>query len=497
MPETSSATGAEAKVAIHCSFARSGADWAFHPALGKHKTELLRALHTRLNSPETGDFEIAALGGVLVGEKVEHLDCPDPLARERQPTVLRVALLPHHLLPGQREELLGTLRKLPLPQRPGEDPKLSIPVPVWAPPPQPRLRPAVPVPDGHAGLGGRRIVLLAGAFCLLLGLLGVSLLALGPRRKGGEPAGALPSAPAPSLPQPSTGPFSAHSPARPAQGAFRYDDDELPGLLQPGKFEEILKASATTGLDHPYVRFLKDQSGRLRRGNANSRLQDKVMRLQAAPEGERRDLLQQVKQEMSYESWRRSTAGKGPFADADHLLPSDVIKLVECFRLFEQLDKGLQETVLRMAELLRRWGKDWSSDQAKKRPFRVIDAFFATLKRPDDVPPPWGRDDLPETAFLWRLPPENLASGRTFDTGEELRQPLALLLCHLTDRVDSATAGLPAAQLLEKIEAELDYASWEKGHKVGASGIPHDLPPEVREYVQQFKGNGMIRRDER
>jgi hypothetical protein len=401
-------------VAVHRWFA-GGEDWAYHPWFERHTAALLRSLDARLKSGERGAFEVDALGGVLVGETLPDPDCPDPKARERAPTVLRVAFVPRRLRDDERPALLVALREVSPPTRPGPDPSLLLPGGT-VPPPL-----ALPLESSRLP---RRALLVAAASALLALAGAVVAWSLWPEREDGTAA------------------VAPEQTGRGDETHFAGGD----GPVTARQIDEVLGPYAA--VRHPYVAFLKDRAER----------------------------------PLSYDDWRRESGGRA-YPDRDKPLPEAVRRLVERWR-----DPGpFAEPARKMAELLRAWGEsEPSGDLAARRPFLVIDRFFAFLTRPRFVPRPVELDH-PMTAFLWRLPADPVGEGVTFETEAELSARLSELLSHLDGRRSPSRGDLPATDLLRLIEQEMSYDDWLRSQR-GRTYAHADRDPgaEVTAFGRRF-----------
>jgi hypothetical protein len=196
-----------------------------------------------------------------------------------------------------------------------------------------------------------------------------------------------------------------------------------PGVKEivPDDLTELARQYAK--IDHPYVRFLATQPDALKRGRQPA--------------------------EESYDTWRGRTAHA--FTAANHPLPR---KLRERVARWREPEPALAEACTRMRELRRRW-----DPAAQGRPTLIEEpeAFFEALTRPSGLPP---REefDHPANAFLWRLPRDPVAAGRTFDTEADLRAELRPLVQRLTGAAPQTP--WPAAELVGRVERAMDYAHW-------------------------------------
>jgi hypothetical protein len=185
-----------------------------------------------------------------------------------------------------------------------------------------------------------------------------------------------------------------------------------------------------------------------------------------------------------YEEWLKSHQHLG-FPDRDKPLPEGLRRQVEERR---RPAPAFKEAARQMAALLRQWsGKPEPSEQAADRPFPVIDQFFRYLVRPGTLPRP-SEMDHPANVFLWRLPRDPVAEGRTFDSEEDLKLPLCVLLRDLEGNPAAPLhTTLSTREILEHIGGQMDYKSWLAGRRF-ALGAEDDPGPEVRETLARFQG---------
>jgi hypothetical protein len=175
------------------------------------------------------------------------------------------------------------------------------------------------------------------------------------------------------------------------------------------------------------------------------------------------------------------------FADRDKPLPEALRREVEARR---RPSPAFREAARKMAALLREWsGRPEPSERSAEWPFAVIDQFFRYLVRPPTLPRPW-EVDHPANAFLWRLPRDPVAEGRTFDTEEDLKIPLCVLLRDLEGRPEAPLhTTWSTREILERIDRAMDYRDWARkagGHFVMPAG--EDPGREVREALARFQG---------
>jgi hypothetical protein len=183
------------------------------------------------------------------------------------------------------------------------------------------------------------------------------------------------------------------------------------------------------------------------------------------------------------------------FADRDKPLPEALRREVEEHR---RPSPAFKEAARKMAALLREWsGKPEPSERAADWPFPVIDQFFRHLVRPGTLPRPW-EVDHPANAFLWRLPHDPVADGRTFNTEEDLKMPLCALLRDLEGHPEASLhTNWSTREILEGIDREMDYRAWARKADGHFALRPDEDPgPEVREGLARFQG-GTARNPER
>jgi hypothetical protein len=119
-------------VIIHRWFA-DGAGWAYHPTYGDHRLRIVKVLGDELSNQrqklEAGNgrhrFVRMIEEGVLLGEVVDDLACPDPMAAGRHPTILRAVLLQGKPSKDYQERWLKHLARLD-PPYPGTNYSLMI-----------------------------------------------------------------------------------------------------------------------------------------------------------------------------------------------------------------------------------------------------------------------------------------------------------------------------------------------------------------------------------
>ncbi len=171
-------------------------------------------------------------------------------------------------------------------------------------------------------------------------------------------------------------------------------------------------------VDHPHVAFLKARPEALERPRRTA--------------------------EQSYEDWLRQQGRR--FTDEGHPLPRRLRERVNAWR---EPEAALAEAARRARALRERWGGAEPATLIEE-----IDVFFDVAVRPDGLPQ---REELdhPANAFLWRLPRDPIAAGRTFNTEADLRPALAELARRL-----GASAEGDSQALLTGIEKALDYTAW-------------------------------------
>ncbi len=187
-----------------------------------------------------------------------------------------------------------------------------------------------------------------------------------------------------------------------------------------------------------------------------------------------------------YEDWLDGHAHLR-FADRDRPLPEALRREVENHR---RPSPAFKEAARQMAVLLRGWsGRSEPSERAADWPFPVIDQFFRYLVRPA-LPRPW-EVDHPANAFLWRLPRDPIAEGRTFDTEKDLKIPLCVLLRDLEGHPEAVLhTEWSTREILVHIAQEMDYRNWAR-RAGGHFALRPDEDPgrEVREALARFQGS--------
>jgi hypothetical protein len=156
--------------------------------------------------------------------------------------------------------------------------------------------------------------------------------------------------------------------------------------------------------------------------------------------------------EKSYEDWLPARR----FAHHDHPLPRRIRERVHAWR---EPQGELADAALRMRQMRKKWGHPPAASLIDE-----VDAFFESVTRPEGLPP---REEVdhPANAFLWRIPRDPVASGRTFDDERALRPALAELA-----RALGASAEGSSLTLLTRIEKALDYPTWlEAARQSGAA----------------------------
>jgi hypothetical protein len=461
-----------------------GEGWAFHPWFSARGTELSHALDGVLKSAPAGEFCIPALDGFLVGEHCEDLNCADPKAQGRRPTLLRAVFLLRCPDAGSRKDLLEALRAVDLPRQRRQDPQLKIADDV-----RNRLTFEAPVERNgahkfvadaaiepqtsrHLGVGLILLLVIGAAIALMVGVLGFAFLGFhaADANRSTSPASPIQSSQPPADTSSSTSPGSL--------------DNNLESLTAT-RFRKALGPQAR--LDHPYVAFLKAQAERLpetervyqNRAELPKLLLGFTLRDNLSDDA----LADALTEQMQYERWREASARR-EFQDRDKPLPEELRRFVERFR---RPTPGFRRAAVQMAQMVRGWGEPEPSEQfAEQQPFTVIDRFFAFLTRPRSLPRPLMLDH-PTVAFLWRLPADPIAEGQTFDRDPELAGALRRLLYHLEGeaaRVD-AEANVPA--LLARIEKAMNYRDWCAAGKRTYVDAERGLPDEVVRFARRFE----------
>lgn len=451
--------------AVHRWFA-GGENWALHPWFAGRERDLYAALAPHLLAAADRPFVVPALGGVLVGERTPDPDCPDWQARSRHPFVLRAAFLSTEPDDTRQNDVLRKLRALPLPDRPGSDPALSIDI---AATPSRRAddraadRPKVPVTSPIHGWFLVAIVSVG-----VLTLAGV-LIAVALSGCGGTPVTTPTTQPNRTSTTSSESTDPGPGPTAPAE-----DLGEYLGVRTRPRF--LAELGDARKIDHPYCAYLRETADRL--PAAANRIADLAKKLGLGSDESRSD----IDRELSYDAWRRRVRGR-TFRDAAKPLPQPLRGFVERFRTPE-LD--LLEAAGEMAGLLRHWGET-DVPPAGRQPFPTIDRFFAVLTRPAGVPRPV-EVDHPMIAFAWRFPADPVADGQTFDSADDLASALRRLLAHLDPEFNPLSGRESARDLVRRIGDEVRYPDWEKAHRSQSYRHADADPGEkVRSFVRRFE----------
>ncbi len=420
----------EGKVAFHRWFAE-GEGWVCHPWYDQNGREVLSVLNNKLNSSQEGDFCEVALGGVLVGESCPDQHCLDPKARDRHPSLFRVAFVPHQLDDKGRQAAREALRALPCPEHAGEDAELIIEISIPPEPHGPRVAGANLLSSVPTS---KRI-----SWVLVAALTGImSLMVL-----------VYWSFPQPTAEQPAAATHTARVPSD--------IPHQTPPKKQPGRSEVEEQLRRYQDVDHPYLAFLRAYP----------------------PSGDHsRD------SRLSYESWLEDNEHQ-KFVDRNKPLPQEIRREVEQYR---KPNRDFKDAAKKMAKLLRGWQKqpEPSEQCAERCPFKVFDLFFAYLVRPGTLPRPW-KLDHPQNVFLWRLPRDPVAEGLTFDHADDLEKPLRRLLADLQGVETSNLEKLSCEDLLHKIESEMNYQTWrERQAEHYSADEKNDLDDEVKKGIQPF-----------
>jgi hypothetical protein len=95
--------------------------------------------------------------------------------------------------------------------------------------------------------------------------------------------------------------------------------------------------------------------------------------------------------------------------------------------------------------------------------------------------------DLPEVAFVRRLPQQPIGEGVSFSSNAALRQELAHVAVHL-GADESVATGFGVPELLGEIAFRMDYRRWvNREGRRDYLGQPDLLDPAVRRYVDHFR----------
>lgn len=460
----------EGTVAVHRWFA-GGEGWAMHPELAQRLNDVTDAVAPALRSP-SGEFVVPALGGFLVGEKLDDSECLDLKARDRHPTIVRMTLLTHQPSSSLRQDVLAKLGRLPIPTRAGADARLVLPGYNAA------LESAQKSATPNRGLVWASA---AGAAVVCLALFVWAIT-----RPGAEANGVTPT---PNDVRPDDGnkpPANGNRPGG-SEADLTPIEGELPYLNDRTRAEFRRKWEAVKMYDHPYIAFLDAWADRLPASAPKCKTVDDVRAglrglLGHIRPGEPVDnltpsqLRDSIDQLLSYESWRARIGPRG-FEDGAKPLPDGVRRFVHTFR---RPDPGLDQLTKRMAELLELWRESGALVEQTRDPFATIDRFFALLVRPVKLPSP-AKVDHPKVAFLVRLPSNPIAEGLCFNGEDDLAKSLRHLL-YLLDRETDPHANTPGLDTLNRIAEQLRYSEWlAKRSKQTFRDLSTNLPEVERE----------------
>ncbi|MFL5340984.1 MAG: hypothetical protein ACJ8F7_12625 [Gemmataceae bacterium] len=473
------ANSGDGKAAVHRWF-EAGESWAAHPWFDDREP-LYDALRAQLQGAD-GPFVVPALGGVLVGEKVPDIDCPDPKARDRHPTILRVVFASEEPTARQRDDLLRKLRKLPLPTSPGANAGLELPPPARRSPRRAAKSKPADEPAAEAGppFSPKALVvgaLFAGAVLLIVagGIYLVGPMFFGPANGHTQ----LPTSPQTSSQATTNITAPSENDLTPLHGEVPYLNERT-----RGRFLQPLGSAAV--YDHPYCAYLKETAARLPesaprcQGPEDVRQGLRQLLAGLQPDLDTADwsnehLKDAIDVALTYENWRRGPGARN-FRDRGKLLPEPQRRFVERFR---RPEPPLRDALTAMSDLLRTWG---DPADAGRPPFVTAERFFALLVRPANLPSPLALDH-PKVAFLARLPAEPVAAGQAFDADADLAAALRRLLLELDG---DATPG-PAVALVARVGRQMRYADWLADRPETFRDKDAELPPDVARVVRRFE----------
>ncbi len=474
-------------VAIHRWFA-DGEGWAYHPWYESQKHELLATLKDTLDcrgNPESSDsrrtFSYKAMGGILFGEQIRDLTCPDVEAAGRFPTILRAVFLRSEPLQKDKDLIAKRLARLQA-ERPGPDSKLKIEL-------------------DEPGPAGRRFRVRRGWLLLLLScVLVVGLfvwLQIFENRNG----------PAENELRKAEARMSKLLQQWQVNGFGQSDGEDRQSVYKVAQqFLRFLSQEELVGKlfgNHPDVRFasrLPKQGARpLRPEELRSDLESLLADLKqgAGPTSPDKPLMKQksltsivdeVAQQMDYSRWWAATGCCPDYAVLEEADP-EVSKFACRFILEKHVDHASTAWQVPAAErMIEALGGLWkvkaiSSSDAVKRPWFVYHCFFQLLSRhhfqPEDL-----REDGWHVEFIKRLPETPLTKDGHFANEQELIDRLRDLARHLNAGESNITSTL-----VTNIVKSMDYAEWKKGAEHFISREREKGSTKVEEFVKRFCSN--------
>ncbi len=468
-------------VAVHRWFV-TGEGWAFHPWFEPRMLEVMASLKPELENRRAvmaagtrGAILRPALGGVLVGEQVEDVNCPDPVARGRYPTVLRVVFLRRPPSEPDRASITAHLARLGA-AAPGRDPTLSIPIAgaVTRSPPTRRRRRWVPI-----GVVVLAVILIAGVTWWQFPLFGRGTPTAEPTQaKKGDDARKRQE--------------TMRALLNKWQGKSEPPDPRESELETARRFFQFLSQSQWRDkLDgaHPdelFVKRLPPKPEAVPRTDADV---DKALRSlvewlasDSSTEKPNPDetALQALDREMDFELWwGRTGKEKGAYYDqkADSGVSSFVRRAVSDRSKTEPRDAAeFREAAKTMVEQLKGWGVEAvTAEDATDRPWLVFQCYFQLLsqqhlgKHVEGVP----NSPSDRLRFVRRLPEKPLAPDRHFRNRGELIETLVAL----TKKLNLAVKSSQVEVLLDAIAKGMDYDAW----------LRDTDSPEVKEFVARFR----------
>ncbi len=469
-------------VAVHRWFV-TGEGWAYHPWFEPRMLELMASLKPELdNRPAVmaagtrGRILRPALGGVLVGEQVEDVNCPDPVAKGRFPTVLRVVFLRRPPSEPDRASITAHLARLGA-SAPGRDPTLSIPV-AEANTPSPRPRPRrgwVPV-----GVGLLAVLLIAGVTWWQFPLFGRGT-------PTAEPTQAKKGDDARKRQEKMQGLLTKW------QGPSAQPDARETELETARRFFQFLSQSQWNGMlkgTHPDTLFVKRLPPKAEELKTDAEVVDSLRKLvghlvkdsttdKPNPADTPIQVLEKLDQAMDFKSWWKEKGKEQVYFDQK--ARTDVSAFVR--RAVSSQPKTtpkdgeeLLEAARTMAGQLKTWKVEAvTAEDATDRPWLVFQCYFQLLsqqhlgKHVEGVP----NSPSDRLRFVRRLPEKPLAPDRHFRNRGELIETLV----DLTEKLNPAVKSSQVEVLLDAIASAMDYDAW----------LRDTDSPEVKEFVARFR----------